>query len=93
MYIYIYTYTYIYTHIYCMREIFGGRKYWRIWQIRGNPPNFYPPNVLVLPSKYLAKVSSPIFYHPKVKKMCQYFPPPKSIFPTYGIVSVENFEV
>ena len=42
-------------------------------------PNFYPPNVLVLPSKQLAKVSSSIFYHPKVKEMCmrQYFTPSK----------------
>ena len=32
-------------------EIFGWGKYWRIWQICGNLPNFYPPNVLVLPSK------------------------------------------
>ena len=31
--------------------IFGGGKYWEIWQICGNFPNFYPPNVLVLPSK------------------------------------------
>ena len=60
---------------YRTREIFGGGKYWRI---RGNSPNFYPPNVLVLPSKQLAKVSSPIFYHPKVEEMCirQYFNPP-----------------
>ena len=54
--------------MYCMWEIFGGGKYWRIWRIHGNLPNFYPPNVLVLPSKQLAKVSSPMFYHPKVKE-------------------------
>ena len=64
--------------MYHTREIFGGGKYWRIWQIRGDLPNYYPSNVLVLPSKQLAKVSSPIFYHPKVKEMCirQYFTPP-----------------
>ena len=27
------------------------RKYWRIWRILGNSPNFYPPNVLVLQPK------------------------------------------
>ena len=36
---------------YHTQEIFGGGKYWRIWRIRGNSPNFYPPNVLVVPPK------------------------------------------
>ena len=51
---------------YRTRETFGGGKYWRI---RGNPPNFYPPNVAC---------KSKFAYHPKVKKMCirQYFTPP-----------------
>ena len=36
---------------YHAQEIFGGGKYWQIWQIHADSPNFYPPNVLVLPSK------------------------------------------
>ena len=56
----------------------GNIRRGQIWQTRGNLPNFYPPNILVLPSNYLVKVSSPIFYHLKVKEMCirQYFAPP-----------------
>ena len=64
---------------YRTREIFEGEKYWRI---RGNSPNFYPPNILVVPPKQLAKVSSPLFYHPNVKEMCNILP--LQIFPAYG---------
>ena len=62
------------TSMYHKQEIFGGGKYWRIC---GNSPNFYPPNVLVLPYPHI-QLSSPIFYHPKVKEMCirQNFTPP-----------------
>ena len=30
---------------YCTWENFGGGKFWQIWRIIGDLPNFYPPNI------------------------------------------------
>ena len=53
---------------YRTREIFGGGKYWRIWRIRGNSPNFYPPNVLVDKIRKSLK-----FYPPNILRLSVFF--------------------
>ena len=66
-------------YIYCIVQLCGGRKYWRIWRINCHSPIFYQPilsyqlNIFTLKSK-IAK------YFPKsleIRKLIrQYFPSP-----------------
>jgi len=31
---------------YCIAQNFGGKKHWRIWQMKLYPPMFFPPIIL-----------------------------------------------
>ena len=67
-----------------MWEIFGGGKY---WQICGNSSHFYPPNVLVLPSKIACKSKFANNYYFTIQKLrkCVFTNIlPLQIFPTDG---------
>ena len=66
------------TNIYCIAQLCGRGKYWRIWQIDCHSPIFYQPCFLTNLVSLLLKPKLPNISPPILgdKLIRQYFPPP-----------------